>query len=40
MSELPKGLFRIFVRGGNFKSIKDIKDALIGIFKDTIQEAL
>ncbi len=40
MSGLPKELVRDFVREGNFKSIKDIENALKDIFKDTIQEAL
>ena len=40
MSGLSKELFREFFREGNFKSIKDIENALIDIFKDTIQEAL
>lgn len=40
MSGLPKELVRDFVREGNFKSIKNIKNALKDIFKDTMQEAL
>ncbi len=40
MARLPKELVRDFVREGNFKSIKDIEEALKDIFKDTIQEAL
>jgi transposase-like protein len=40
MARLPKELVRNFVKEGNFKSIKDIEEALKDIFKDTIQEAL
>ena len=40
MYGLPKEFVGDFVKEGNFKSIKDIENTLIGIIQDTIQEAL
>ena len=37
MSRLPKELVLEFVRGGNLKLTKDIKNILKDIFRDTIQ---